>query len=409
MKRILPYILFLFFFLLSYGYLFNPFFFSGSSNEILHTDSTLSDSSSSSSEIDSTGIIDSLITIRISVVGDIMCHSTQMNYAAIDSLTFDFDPVFRIAKDYLNNSDLLMGNLETVIAGKQRGLKGYPVFNAPDEFLFSLRNAGFDHLFLSNNHAMDMGYSGAARTAALIDSLGMSYSGILSDSSKSDSICVRNINGIKIAIISFTYGYNNNSSEYKSKILRIKRNLIYRLIRSAKKYHKADLVAVYFHFGIEYSRTPNEYQRKVVRWAVNAGADMIFASHPHVIQPFEFIKSDNSIFDSVLVTYSLGNFISNQRWRFSDCGIIANVDLQKNINTGRILLQSVSYLPVWIYKGRTDKSKREFIIFPSIPNKNEPLPDYFSSTDSSRMHQSFQDTKRVVDSLGFHFKVDEIN
>ena len=97
---------------------------------------------------------DSIITATISVVGDIMCHSVQYNYARTDVDSFDFNPVFGKIKKYLDESDFLFGNLETVTAGKKAGYSGYPYFNTPDEFITALRNAGFNLLTTANNHAL---------------------------------------------------------------------------------------------------------------------------------------------------------------------------------------------------------------------------------------------------------------
>ncbi len=358
---------------------------------------------------DSLVLRDSTETVVISAVGDIMCHATQMNYARVDSTHFDFNPVFREVKKYLNSTDLMLGNLETVLAGRERGLKGYPVFNTPDEFLYALKNSGFDHLFLSNNHILDMGWEGARRTARLIDSLGMGYSGVVVKSDKSDSLRIYNVKGIKIGVASFTYGHNHSDELAGSKILRIEKDALENTINSAKRFHKVDVMIVYFHFGKEYSRYPSDYQKRVVRWAVDAGADLIFASHPHVIQPVEFIKSNNSIFDSVLVTYSLGNFVSNQRWRFSDCGIIINVRIEKNKYSDAIKLKKVDFIPVWVYKGRTDRSQAEYVIFPATQKMFDKTPSYFSDDDKIKMIESYYDTKRVVDSLGAKIQIRDIN
>lgn len=350
---------------------------------------------------------DSISTVKLSVVGDIMCHSTQMKYAKVAPDSFDFNPVFREIKSYLQSADLMMGNLETVFAGKVRGLKGYPVFNSPDELLFALKSAGFDHLFLSNNHVLDMGWEGLERTARLIDALGLSYSGVKNVNTNYDGILIKEINGIRVAVLSFTYFFNNKSAD-KSNVYTIKKSIVQNLIEKVKQKDSAEVVVVYFHFGSEYSRTPDYFQKKAVRWAVDAGADIIFASHPHVVQPLEFIASDKSVFDSVLVGYSLGNFLSNQRWRFSDGGVILSVKVNKNISTGKLSLAEVSYLPIWIYKGSTDIDALEYIVYPAYPGYFEHLPSYFSREDSAAYYLSFEDTKRALDSLGFSAKQDRI-
>ena len=89
---------------------------------------------------------DSVLTATLCFVGDLMCHSTQFNYARVDADSFNFTGVYREVKQYLSAADLTIGNLETVIAGKNKGYSGYPYFNAPDDFIYALEDAGFDLL-----------------------------------------------------------------------------------------------------------------------------------------------------------------------------------------------------------------------------------------------------------------------
>ena len=109
-----------------------------------------------------------------------MVHSTQFNYARIDSAHFDFNPVFKFIKPYLGKSDFTFGNLETVIAGKEIGWKGYPKFNSPEEFVAALKNAGFDLLFTANNHALDQGEKGVRKTIEAIKKYGILKGGLMS-------------------------------------------------------------------------------------------------------------------------------------------------------------------------------------------------------------------------------------
>ena len=108
---------------------------------------------------------DTLITAVINVVGDLMCHSTQFNYAHVKDDSFDFNGVFSEVKKYLSDADFTIGNFETVLAGKKKRYSGYPFFNAPDDFLLAIKEAGFDFLVNANNHAIDKGScSGTAPT-----------------------------------------------------------------------------------------------------------------------------------------------------------------------------------------------------------------------------------------------------
>lgn len=206
---------------------------------------------------------DSTITITLSVVGDIMCHAPQFEYARVSKDSFDFNPVFRYVAKNLSESDFTFGNLETVTAGKEAKYSGYPMFNSPSALLDALKNAGFDLLITSNNHSLDRGESGIRKTINELKSRDINYTGTHLSQADRDSIRVFNIKNISIAFLAYSYGTNGNPIPIgKSYLINlIDLNLIKEDISRAKKL-KPDLVLVYFHFGEEYRREPNAYQKK---------------------------------------------------------------------------------------------------------------------------------------------------
>lgn len=156
----------------------------------------------------------------------------------------------------------------------------------------------------------------------------------------------------------------------------------------------AELVLVYFHFGEEYQRLPNQYQKDVVNNTIVFGADIIIGSHPHVIQPVDYFKTSEAKLKNGFIAYSLGNFISNQRWRYSDAGVILNIELTKNITTDSIFISDVNYIPTWVFRGNTDSGK-EYIILPS--QKYSDTTFYFlSNSERQLMNQAFEDTRSVL-------------
>ena len=266
-----------------------------------------------------------------SAVGDIMCHSTQYNYAWVEGDSFDFNPVFSVVGNYLKNKDVLIGNLETVLAGDTKNYLGYPFFNTPNALAEALKNTGFDYLTTANNHANDQGVDGIERTYKVLKNLRIAPLGTaVSDSFLTTKIYEKN--GLRFGILAYTYGTNYNESSLNPKkyvkyidTLKIKRDI------ESLRYNNAELVIVYFHFGNEYQKQISDYQKKVVRSTINNGADVILGAHPHIIQHFERFPTNSGSLDTGFVAYSLGNFISNQRWRYSDGGLVFNFEITKNI------------------------------------------------------------------------------
>ncbi len=339
---------------------------------------------------------DSVITISISAVGDLMCHMDEADYAKVSADSFNFNPYFDSVRKYIEASDFSFANLETVTAGKIARYSGYPRFNSPKDFITAIKNCGFKLISTSNNHALDRGELGILKTIDDLKKNNLNYNGTFVSQSDRDSIRIFNIKGIKTAFLNYTYGTNGNKIPAGKPYLinLIDTSLIHKDIVHAKK-DGADVIIVHFHFGQEYKRVPTEYQKKIVEAAVSFGADIIIGAHPHVIEPAEFIKTTDPHFDTGFVAYSLGNFISNQRWRYSDAGIIITIKITKDITRNICFISSVDYLPTWVFKGKIN-SKNEFEILPAQLAESGRVPYYITTSDSVKMRQAFEDTKSII-------------
>lgn len=341
-------------------------------------------------------VSESEVDVSISVVGDIMCHSVQYNYARVSPDSFNFQPVFLRIKKYLDQSDFLFGNLETVTAGQKAGYSGYPFFNTPDDFISSLNYAGFDLLSTANNHALDRGEAGVRRTIEQLKLNHIGYNGTFLSEKDRDSIRIFDIKGIRTAFLAYTYGTNGNpvpkGREYLINLidtLQIRNNI------NAARREGAEIVVVHFHFGDEYQRYPNSYQKEIVDRTIKYGADIIIGGHSHVLQPIRYFKTANAGIDSGFVIYSMGNFISNQRWRYSDGGTIITFTLTKEPLTDSIRLSKVEYLPIWVFKGNTGR-KSEYTIIPSEAAFSDSLYPFLSLDDRKLAAQSFHDTQEIL-------------
>lgn len=339
---------------------------------------------------------DSIVTIRIAVVGDLMCHSPQYNYAKVAKDSFDFNPVYRFVKPYLEQADLTLGNLETVIGKKGSTYSGYPRFKSPQEYVSALSQNGFDFVCFANNHTLDQSEAGVYTTIETLIRNNLGYTGAFQSQSDRDSIRIFKLNEIKIALLAYSYGTNGslipNGKNYLINLIDLE--LIQKDILKARE-NSAELVLVNYHFGNEYQRIPSEFQKAVVNRTIEFGADLITASHPHVIQPAEFFKTQNAKLDTGIVVYSLGNFISNQRNRFTDAGVILYLNLEKNLNSKQIKIKSVEYLPTWVFKGRTERGN-EYLILPiNDETFYQELP-FLTEIDKAKIKQAKSDTAEII-------------
>jgi len=338
---------------------------------------------------------DSISEISINLVGDLMCHLPQTNNAKLSNGEFNFNPSFEYIKPYLEDADITIGNLETTFAGTKQPYAGYPAFNSPDSYCTALKNAGFDFLVTANNHSMDTREAGLLRTIEVIKQHNLGYAGTYLNQRDHDSIRIVNIKGIKLGILNYTYGTNGAypMSDHKYMLNVIDSAGIVSAVKLAKT-QGADVVLVYFHMGLENITEPTKAQNDAVRFALEAGATLVIGAHPHVIGPTKKVYSQ-AINDTAFVAYSLGNFLSNQYWRFTDAGVILKLKLQKNYTKNTTYFIDANYTPTWVYRG--DGAKKMHILFPAQwGNDSTKLPSYLTKSHTIKMNEAFEDTKKML-------------
>jgi poly-gamma-glutamate capsule biosynthesis protein CapA/YwtB (metallophosphatase superfamily) len=358
---------------------------------------------------------DSLVQIRLTAVGDLMCHSSQYQYAKKADGSYNFSPVYAGVKNYLETADFTIGNLETVLAADTKDFSGYPAFNTPNQYADALKEAGFDLLFTANNHSYDRQDKGVLRTIDELQKRNLIHIGTFKDSTDRDSVRILSIKGIKIAFLGYTQFSNIPVAAAKKYLVNhIDTALIRKNINKARQ-QGAALVLVNFHWGNEYKQ-PSDNQREIAKFAQQAGADVIIGEHPHVLQPVEWFKNQGqSTLDSGIVAYSLGNFFSSQQWRYSDAGVMFSIGITKNLTTNKLAITSLSYVPTWVYKGMMEKEKK-FFIFPTETallkdsvSWQDKLPierKYLQKTQWDKIKQAHEDTKKVLQNYGVVLKQD---
>lgn len=339
---------------------------------------------------------DSTIVANIAAVGDLMCHSTQFKYASVSTDSFDFRPCFAEVKSYLSGADFTIGNLETVFAGTRVKYEGYPAFNTPDDFLDALKETGFDFLATSNNHSMDQGEKGAIRTLDVLDQYGFDHTGTYRSPADRDSVRVVDIKGIRMAIVNYTYGTNGMPiPEGKPWMVNQIDTALIRQDIAAARQLQPDLVMVFLHFGVENQHEPNSAQKKVVKHAISCGADIILGSHPHVVQPVEMFKTEGGNLDSGFVAWSMGNFLSNQYWRYTDAGIILNLEITKDPVRDTIFISDLSYLPTWVFRGQHPQ-KKIHVILPAEKGLQDSSYFYINEENQGKMKEAYHDTEKYL-------------
>ena len=292
------------------------------------------------------------ITVNLAVIGDIMSHSSNFQDAYnSETDTYDFSYVFEDIQKYIQGADLAIGNLETTFAGKDAIYSGYPNFNTPEQLAQDLKELGIDVVSTANNHSLDKKYSGLSSTLDELDKVGISHTGTYRSSEEQNTILTKNINGINFAFLSFTYGTNGipvpSGNEYCINL--IDKDLILDQIERAKELNP-DVLCVSMHWGEEYKLHQNKTQEELADFLFANGVDIIFGSHPHVLQPMEkrTITLDDGSTKDGFVIYSLGNFMSGQVAENTTNSIILNLKVTKHIDN-TITIDSFDYVPIYMY------------------------------------------------------------
>lgn len=309
--------------------------------------------------------------IKISFVGDMMCLKAQNEASIKKSNRLEFYTQFADVKYLFKDSNYIVGNLETPIC-PSLPLSIHDIrFNSSIEYLKAIKDLGVGFVSLANNHVLDQGITGLTETISCIESLGLDYSGVYKSVEDSDKVFVKEIGGLRFAIVCFTFGTNSQVNgnflkedelwrvdllnkqkkmlqhwepnpnavceQYMADEISIaaasnSKNIPFQerlREKIAKARHQSDFVIVMPHIGGQYNPHPGYYAKWMMNYIKECGADLIVAGHPHVPQKCVFQ-------DGVLECYSLGNFACtpNVGWylpnSFAEYGVVLHTYIDED-------------------------------------------------------------------------------
>ena len=270
--------------------------------------------------------------VNLVMVGDALLHSSVYNDAYTNG-KYDFTKQLEFIAPIIKNYDLAFYNQETILGGTELGLSDYPTFNSPKEFGDNMIDMGFNIVNLATNHTIDRGEKAIISSCDYWNSKKekVLYAGSYCSEEEAKEIKIKEKNGIKYTMLSYTYGTNGipvpEGKEYLVNLYsdeKAKADI-------QKVRDKVDLLLVSMHWGTEYKTEPTEEQKREAKYLADLGVDIIIGTHPHIIEPIEYI-------DDTLVIYSLGNFISAQS-TVDDYNtmveLMSSVDIKKTTKNGK--------------------------------------------------------------------------
>ena len=352
-------------------------------------------------------------SVSLVMVGDNLIHSSVYKDAQrlAGGSGYDFKPIIEYIKEKVQNYDLAYYNQETVLGGSELGVSDYPTFNSPQEAGDAMLDAGFNIVSLATNHTMDRGEKAVLASIEYWKKQSNVLAvGAYASEDERNAVQIREKNGIKYAVLNYTYGTNGipvpKGKEYLVNVwptdLSIndpKRDTEYQEYKKQVKKDieqvrgKVDVLMVAMHWGVEYTHTPTDYQVDSANFLADNDVDIIIGAHPHVIQPVTWI-------DDTLVIYSLGNFVSaqTQDQNYNKMvGLMTSVNITKTTkgNDVKITIDNVENELIF-----TSYNKATWRNFKVIPFSNENIGRYLSNYKSV-----YNTYKAVVQKLDPSMKV----
>lgn len=306
---------------------------------------------------------------------------------------YNFSKMFSYVKNYIKDYDLAFYNQETLIGGTNFPYTGTGCYNTPSNFAIDMMNVGFNMVNLANNHSLDGklvlkendSYTCENNEQGIINSINFwkyyesIYStGLFTSKEEQNSIIIKELNGIKYTLLSYTYGTNmDDIIEYQPYLVNIYSD------EKAKEdiekvKDKVDVIFVSMHWGEENNVIPSETQKKQASYLASLGVDVIIGHHPHVVQPIEKIND-------TLVIYSLGNLITGQSADYDYnrlIGMLVGLKITKSNN--EIKIDNINCELTYI---NYDENKSNFIVLPY---------SYITDKEDEKYKRLYQRVSKIV-------------
>lgn len=287
---------------------------------------------------ETTATTSDVTTASVIAVGDNLYHQSLIDAGASEDGNWNYDKIYTHITDAIKDADIRMIDQETVFTTDHDSVSSYPSFATPTEVGDAIVKAGFNVVESANNHIDDFG------EGFLTDTLNfwktkypdVTLLGIHDSQEDADTVKIREVNGIKIAFLDYTYGTNVGGIEGKDYMIdMIRKEKITTMIQKAKQ--QADCIIFVAHWGTEDETMPNEYEKQWAAYLMEQGVNVIIGGYPHVLQPYGRISDGKG--NETVVFYSLGNFVSTQQKLEELLGGMAKFTIQKTVENGKTSIQ----------------------------------------------------------------------
>lgn len=289
--------------------------------------------------------------IHFAAAGDLNVNALTVEAGGA---AYDFTKTFRDVLPVLSAADLTVLNFEGNLIGTPYGTESY---SAPQKMMEALADVGVDLIQMANSKAIVNGTIGLGTTLDSIRAAGMEPVGAYSSNSefkKSGGYLIRDVQGIKVAVVAFTKGMDGMAlpagsedcvnllyTDYSTTYQDVDTKGISKILKAINK-EKPDITIALLHWGSEYNDNLNDTQEKILDLMFDYGVDAVIGTHPHYVQAIEYNESEGT-----LVAYSLGDFFSDTQKAGTEYSIVLDLEITKDADTEQTRITGYSYTPLF--------------------------------------------------------------
>ncbi|WP_318196808.1 CapA family protein [Streptomyces sp. MCL20-2] len=251
-------------------------------------------------------------SFSVAAAGDVLIHPELVEQAAKDAeksghgeAGLDFGPLLAGVKPVISKADLAICHMETPVGKPEGPFQGYPEFLVPPQILTSLKDVGYDTCSTASNHTFDHGLKAVRRTLDAMDKVGLGHSGSARTPKEAEQINIRDVNGVKVAHLSYSWeSFLNPTPEKQSWAFNLSRTETIKKDEKRARDKGAEVVLLSLHWGLEHYNEPSVPQLDMARRITEeTGVDLVIGHHAHVVQPIQKVNG-------TWVAYSLGNQVA---------------------------------------------------------------------------------------------------
>jgi len=323
--------------------------------------------------------------LTIIAVGDNLYHDVMIRSGE----NGDYEPAYSEIKALVEKADIAFINQETVLAGKDFGLSGYPEFNSPQKLGRVLSAAGFNVVNHATNHIMDKGEDAVFATMDFWDTIpSVTVLGIHRSEEERSLPTLLRKNNITLGFLSYTYGTNAiplpKDKPYLVSLIDTRG--MAKEIDTLRAF--CDFLVVSMHWGEEYRHEYSKAQENLATFLAEHSVDLVIGHHPHVIQPIEYITRPDGA--PMLCIYSLGNLLSAQSQNAALLGAMAYVKIKKPPTQGseaaEIIFTEAGAIPLVTHY---EKGHTGFKVYPLYAYSGELLEKHWKNRDKTELTMDY--------------------